>query len=201
MATEILCIIDKSGSMGPALDDHIGGFNTFLRQQKKLEGGDETAFSLMLFNQDYENIYTGPLADAPELDESNYVPSGMTALFDAVAAGLCLISARVATEYAQGTDVQVIIAILTDGQENMSREIKLPDLTKMIKAAESSNWTFHFLSSDMDSWDDAEAMGLSKSFTSTHGQSVRQTYAKLGTVISINRNQNRNRKPPMGTET
>ena len=106
------------------------------------------AFSLPLFNEDVKTLYSGPLADAPPLTPKNYVPDGCTALLDAVAAGMRLVSGRVATEYPVGTPVRVVVAILTDGCENSSTVVRMKDVARMIASAKQSDWTFHFLSSD-----------------------------------------------------
>ena len=81
--TEIVCVIDKSGSMGSVTRDSINGFNEFLKQQQELPG--EAKFTLILFDTNYNIICNGiNIKDAEPLTNKTYVPSGFTALLDAV---------------------------------------------------------------------------------------------------------------------
>jgi hypothetical protein len=81
--TEIICVIDKSGSMNSIKSDAIGGFNQFLSEQKKLK--DNTKITVNLFDSNYKPLYKSiDIENAQELNESNYMPSSMTALYDAI---------------------------------------------------------------------------------------------------------------------
>ena len=83
LVTEIVCIIDKSGSMHSIKNDAIGGFNTFIEEQRKLEG--KVNVSLVLFNTEYSPVYYNkPLNDVEALNESTFKPVGGTALLDAI---------------------------------------------------------------------------------------------------------------------
>ena len=80
---EIVCILDKSGSMSSVKDDAIGGFNTFLEEQKKLPG--KANMSLVLFNHEYEESFSGrDIQKVSSLKKEDYIPFGTTALLDAV---------------------------------------------------------------------------------------------------------------------
>src|SRR4030067_2544599 len=77
--TEIVCILDKSGSMASVKNDAIGGFNTFIKDQKSVAG--EATLSLIMFAAGYSIIYEGKnIKDAPDLDDKTFIPGGSTAL-------------------------------------------------------------------------------------------------------------------------
>src|SRR5574343_1127027 len=82
-ATDILCIVDRSGSMSAIKSDAIGGFNSFLERQKQ-EPGD-ARMTLVQFDNEYEEVFVDKnIADVPPFTTSTYLPRGTTALFDAV---------------------------------------------------------------------------------------------------------------------
>ena len=81
--SEIVCIVDRSGSMHSIVDDAIGGFNAFLQEQQAAPG--EATLTLALFNHGYQLVHDNvPIQDVAALDTDTYRPSGMTALLDAV---------------------------------------------------------------------------------------------------------------------
>ena len=81
--TEIVCIIDRSGSMAQVQDEAISGFNSFLEDQTAVPG--EAALTLVRFDTEYEVVHNGtPIGQVPMLDESSFQPRGMTALHDAI---------------------------------------------------------------------------------------------------------------------
>jgi uncharacterized protein YegL len=81
--SEIICVIDSSGSMKLIKNDAIGGFNSFLNEQKKLPG--EATLTLIQFNTDYEVIHENkPLSDVSPINDKDYIPRGSTALLDAI---------------------------------------------------------------------------------------------------------------------
>ena len=79
MKTEIIAITDRSGSMASIMNDVIGGYNTFLKEQKEQPG--EARMTYTQFDSEYEVVYSGkPLSDAPPLTHATFVPRGSTAL-------------------------------------------------------------------------------------------------------------------------
>ena len=81
--SEIVCVVDRSGSMGAIVNDAIGGFNTFLKEQKKVKG--EATLTYAQFDTEYEIIHENkPLKKVPDLTDKTYQPRGATALLDAV---------------------------------------------------------------------------------------------------------------------
>jgi len=172
-ATEIVVVLDKSGSMASTKDDVIGGFNRFLDEQKKLPG--ECTLTMVLFDQSYEFKLACPVRDLQPLDNKTYVPGGMTALLDAVGRAVNETGRRLAAlEEAQRPD-KVIVVVITDGQENSSREHSLQVVREMLEHQQSKyNWKFIFLGADIDSFADAAKMGISQDFA------VNFTKSKMG---------------------
>lgn len=123
--TEIVAIVDRSGSMASVLDEAISGFNAFLSQQ---QAAGPAWFTLVLFNDRCQTICSGiNIRYAAPLDQRTYVPSGNTALYDAVGRGINDVLVRI-TDYKS----KVIFAILTDGHENSSLHYTKHEIRSMI---------------------------------------------------------------------
>ncbi len=156
----VACVIDRSGSMSSVRSDAIGGFNTFLEEQKK--GPGEAVVTLVLFDHEYLVVHdTVSVASVLPLDESTYVPRGNTALLDAVGRTIDDLGARFAAMPEDERPGGVIIAILTDGLENASREYTHARIADMIAHQRTVyNWSFVFLAADQDAIDTAEKMNM-----------------------------------------
>ena len=157
---EIIVVLDRSGSMSTCVHDTIGGFNTFINEQKKAPG--EAKLTLVQFDDRYEIVYNGKdIKDIPALTTETYVPRGMTSLFDAVMKTSIDVGDRLAKTPESERPSLVIFVILTDGHENSSREFKLAQVKDMIKhQTEKYNWQFLFLGAGQDSFQ-AEGIGMS----------------------------------------
>lgn len=119
--TSIGVIIDRSGSMSGLVADTIGGFNTFLADQKALPG--EADLTLVLFDNEYIVLHDGiKLADVPDLNTTTYVPRGGTALRDAIGRTVNVMKAKLESIPEADRPGKVIILIITDGEENGSKE-------------------------------------------------------------------------------
>ena len=155
--TEIIMIMDRSGSMAVLRNDAIGGFNTFLEDQKKQPGAAN--LTLVLFHQYYDVIYAGrPIQEVPPLTTETYVPGGSTALLDAMGKAINQTGARLAAMEEQNRPGKVIVVILTDGQENSSMEFNKTRIAEMVQHQEEKyGWKVIFLSSDLNAVRDARA--------------------------------------------
>lgn len=161
--TEIVCIIDRSGSMGSIRDDAIGSFNTFLKDQQSLSG--EALMTIVLFDDQYEIMHNGTrIGYVPLLTSKTYVPRGSTALFDAIGRTINEVKSRInKTEDQRKIPGNVIVAILTYGEENASMEFCLPQIESMIKRQiEQDQWNFVYLSADPKAFEDAGKMGIAR---------------------------------------
>jgi len=149
--TEILCVLDRSGSMEGIANEAIGSFNNFLKEQKNLKAGD-CKITVVLFDDQYEVLYDNvDLKKAKELDDKTYYTRGMTALYDAMGLTIKNARERIAEQYKKDSPT-VIMVVLTDGQENSSHEYTYEQLKEMLKNQEKEDWNFLFLSSDFASF-------------------------------------------------
>jgi uncharacterized protein YegL len=158
--TEIVAIIDRSGSMVDLVSETIGGYNSFLKEQKKAPG--KANITLVQFDDKYQIDYDGvDINDAKELDEKTYVPRGMTALLDAVGKTIITVGERLSKAKEEERPGQVIFLIITDGLENSSREFVAEKVSEMIKhQTDKYNWTFTFLGGGDAAFNQAKGMGV-----------------------------------------
>ena len=179
VSTEIVCILDRSGSMSPIADDTIGSFNTFLKQQQELPG--KATMSMVLFDTEYEVLYDGvDINCVKPLTSKKYAPTGMTALYDAIGTALSKLENRHKCDKSK-----VLITIITDGQENSSKEYKNKcDILKYVeKCKEKYGWEFLYLSASPSAFADGASIGIGKqhTFTFQHsGHGMGQMMASYG---------------------
>lgn len=160
--TEIVFILDRSGSMCNIVDDTIGGFNTFIEKQKTEPG--KANITTVLFDDKYEVLHDGvPLEDITPMTTKEYFPRGSTALVDAVGKAIKTVENRLNTAEADKRASKVICVVTTDGYENSSREYHSDDVRKLIKDKEAEGWQFIFYGANMDS----VCIGASLGFTTT----------------------------------
>jgi hypothetical protein len=150
--THIAIILDESRSMSTCKNDTIGGFNEFLNTQKKIKG--EANVTLVKFSDYYKVINDGvEINSVAILNESNYTPSNNTALLDAVGKTINHIGDRLASMKEKNKPEKVIMVIITDGEENSSREFSKTKVAEMIKhQREKYSWEFLFIGADIDAW-------------------------------------------------
>ena len=181
MNTEILAILDRSGSMFNIAEDAIGGYNTFLKDQQAIEG--EARITVVLFDDQYELLYAAtPLAEAQPLTAQTFVPRGGTALMDAIGRTLQVEGARIA---AEGWAEKVIVCITTDGGENQSKEFTAPMVRELVTAAEAKGWAFVFLAANQDAFATARFYGMSGAHAQTfaaNSAGVGEAYASISNV-------------------
>lgn len=164
--SELICIIDKSGSMQPIANDSIGGFNSFLESQKELPG--TASVTLALFDQNYQLVHDNvDIKTVRKLDNKSYVPGGSTALLDAIGKTMNSVGARIASSPESEHPENVIVCILTDGEENSSLEFTNSKIKEMIEHQQDVyKWKFIFLGANQDAFATAHTMGISSQFTS-----------------------------------
>lgn len=141
----LIFILDRSGSMSSIKTEAIGGFNAFVEGQKKVPG--EAQLSLVIFDNVIETVHNQvQLQNVPVLTEEIYIPRGMTALYDAIGVTITqLLSGK------QDSNTKTILAILTDGEENASKEFSGKAVADLIKSAETEhNWEVLFLGANID---------------------------------------------------
>ena len=158
--TELVFILDESGSMSGLTSDTIGGFNSLIAKQKKEEG--EGLVSTVFFSNNSKVIHDRlKLKAVPKLTDRDYVPSGCTALLDAVGDAVHHIANI--HKYAREEDVpeKTLFVITTDGMENASRKYSHKDVKKLIeRVQEEKGWEFVFLGANIDAAETADSIGI-----------------------------------------
>ena len=176
--TEIVFILDRSGSMAGLEDDTIGGFNAFVEKQKKTEG--EALLSAVLFSDDSEVIYDRvDIRKIEPMTEAQYRVGGCTALLDAIGGAVHHI--KNVHKYAREEDrpAKTVFVITTDGMENASRAYSYDEVQRMVKhEQEKYGWEFLFLGANMD------AISAARSFGIRADRAVRYRRDSAGTALN-----------------
>lgn len=175
--THITVILDRTGSMEGIRDDTIGGFNTFLKQQKQ-EPGRATVTLVQFDTQDpYEVIHKfKPLEDIPDLTRETFVPRAATPLLDAMGRGINDLEDTLADLPRGKRPTGIVMVIVTDGQENSSHEFSKDQIARMVKEKqEKAGWQFVFLSADLEAVSDAIAIGVHQGSAMAFDKTARGT--------------------------
>lgn len=159
--TSINVVIDKSGSMSHLTADTIGGFNTFLADQKADSG--TAALTLCLFNDNCDMVHVfKDLNEVEPLNEKTYRTSGYTALLDALGTVINDTGKKLSDMPEEERPSKVIVLVITDGQENCSREYSKEKIKEMIAHQEEKyNWSFVFMGANIDAVTEGAAIGIS----------------------------------------
>lgn len=154
--TEFALILDRSGSMGGLESDTIGGFNSLIKKQWETEG--TCRVTTVLFDDRYEVLHDRiDVHDVPPMTQNDYYVRGCTALYDAVGKTIHRIERGLADGDASA---KVIVAIITDGLENASREYRTRQVKSMIEAKKAAGWEFLFLGANIDAVTSAADIGI-----------------------------------------
>ena len=137
--TELVFILDKSGSMGGLEEDTIGGFNAMLKKQQKAEG--EAFVTTVLFDDGYELLHDRiPIKGISPITEKDYEVGGMTALLDAIGFSIQkMVNIQKRTSEDERAE-KVLFVITTDGMENASTEYTTDKIKAMIQASKTEIW-------------------------------------------------------------
>lgn len=164
--TEIVVVLDRSGSMASIADATVEGFNTFLSEQQNAEG--EAFITLVQFDDRYEMNYKSiPVKDAqPLINRETFVPRGSTALYDAIGKTLNELN----------TDRDVVFVIITDGYENASREFRGDAIKKMIETVEKDKgWKFIYMGANQDAVKTGSMFGMKAANSVTYAADSEHT--------------------------
>lgn len=182
--TLINVILDKSGSMFKIAEDTVGMFNNFLEEQKK--GLDYAELSLIQFDSFYEKIYIGkPIKKCPPLIlGETYKTGSMTALYDAIGKTIDETNKYINSLSRRKIPKKVLFVIITDGEENNSKEFKKDIIKRMIdNQKEIYNWDFIFLGVDIDAYNEGSKFGMSNNKCMNFDKSA-QGFSGVGDTIS-----------------
>lgn len=179
--TEIICVLDRSGSISSIQAAAIEGFNDFLKEQQEEEG--DAFISVHIFDNEFETLQERVnVKDAQQLTEANYVPRGMTALYDAVCKTINEVNGAHALLSEEEKPGKVLFIILTDGLENASREYTSENLKQLVQKQTDKGWVFVYLAANQDAMETARSMNISTSnavnFSASAGSS-KAAYSSL----------------------
>jgi len=181
--TEIVFILDRSGSMQGLENDTIGGFNGFVKKQAET---GQTSLTTVLFDDRYEILHNGIEARNVTLTNREYFTRGSTALLDAVGKTINDVGKRLNETAEVARPGNVIFVITTDGLENASRKFSYDEVKKMIThQTEKYGWEFIFMGANIDVAEEGDKLGIkadrSFSFAST-SKGVRMLYSRVDSL-------------------
>lgn len=185
-AAEIVCLLDRSGSMTSRVEATIDGFNEFIKRQRDLGPGRLT---LILFDDRYDIVYEDKaLSTVLDLTRKVYFTRGSTALMDAIGKTI----ARVKERHLNDRPEQTLFMIITDGKENDSEEYIEEGMVKGMvnECIDDLEWEFFFLGVEMDAFAEAGEYGISRGQTvSVAGdhQGTQNAYAAVNQAMSMSR--------------
>lgn len=184
--TEVVFVMDRSGSMSSIQSDAIGGFNSVIKSQREDEG--TSSISLVLFDDQYEVVYENvDINEVKELDNKTFVPRGMTALLDAIGKTINSVGDRLSKTEEDNRPEKVMLCIITDGQENQSREFTNEKIKEMIEHQRTKyNWEFSFLAANQDAFKTGGNLGISSAYTASFAANsvgTRTAYATMDSMV------------------
>ena len=183
--TELVFILDRSGSMSGLEDDTIGGFNGMLKKQKA--ENEDINVTTVLFDDKIDIIHDRfPIGIVEPLTGKDYFVRGCTALLDAV--GMAVRKVENVQEHLPEDHKaeKIIFVITTDGHENSSKEYSYGQIKKMIEAKKELGWEFLFLGANIDAVGEAEKMGISRNRAVTYENDcagVALNYEVVGSAV------------------
>lgn len=185
--TELIFILDRSGSMCGLESDTIGGFNSMLEKQKKEEG--EAIITTVLFDDKYELLHDRiNLKDVAPITDKDYFVRGTTALLDAIGRTINKIVNEQKNKSEQERAEYVLFVIITDGMENASQEYSLNKVREMIEYQKTNyGWEFIFLGANIDAIATAERFGISKDRAVNYnadGEGILLNYKVISKTVS-----------------
>ena len=168
--TEIIFVIDKSGSMSRLTNDTIEGFNGFIESQKD---DTKTILTTILFDTSWNILHDGmDVYEVEPMTTKDYIAGGGTAMLDAIGETINMVQDR----HDEEKPDNVLFVITTDGEENASKKFTKSQIEKMIKHQTNGHgWNFMFLGANMDAVKEASSIGISNDCA------INYNYTSVGT--------------------
>lgn len=185
--TEVVVLLDRSGSMDPLRQATIDGINELIAEQRKMPG--RVRFSLVLFDDRYEPVYEGePLENVPKMTRENYIPRGTTALLDAWGRAMIETEARISGQPEAEQPDLVLFVVVTDGLENASQEYTDHQVFNAVSRHRNHDgWRFIYLGANQDAIREGSRYGVSQDAAMTFepcAAGARTMLATLSNTIS-----------------
>lgn len=174
----ISVLLDRSGSMSSIASDIVGGFNSFLDEQRKQPGDARLTVAQFDTVDPFEVVLNGKdLSGVPDMPAGAFVPRGGTPLLDAVARLITRIDGEIAGRADRGLPIEdQLVMIITDGCENASIEQTRASISAMIDERRGRAWTFAFLGANQDAFGEANSIGMA------HGSATNWDASRRGTA-------------------
>lgn len=182
--TELVFILDRSGSMNGLEADTIGGFNSFISEQKKEDG--EAYVTTVLFDNEIQTLHDRlKLNEVPKMTDKEYTARGTTALLDAVGETVKHISNI--HRYARKEDIpsKTLFVITTDGMENASTHYSYQNVKELIEDQKKAGWEFIFLGANIDAAETAVNLGIGREFAADYVCDALGTALNFKTVSQV----------------
>ena len=177
--TEILVIADRSGSMHNIVDDAVGGFNSFLADQREIPG--KAFLTLVIFDDRIEVVCEStPILEMKDITVDTIKPRGQTALLDAIGQSVYSLKNRV-------HEGKVIVVVITDGGENASYQYGHDQVKELVTECQAKKWEFLFLGANIDSFAVGASMGIPKGSTvdyDANARGITSAYSNVSDTVS-----------------
>lgn len=190
--TEMIFVMDMSTSMHSLKGDTIGGFNSMIEDQKKVDAkiGTKTKITTILFDTNVMTLHDGiDIQDIKEMTEDDYHPQGWTSLYDGIGSAIDKVGERLALTDEDKRADKIAFFVITDGEENHSRKYNQIRIKEMIEHQEKKySWIFNFMGANQDSVLIASNLGFSaKSIANVDvsGAGSRAVYKTSSTRMSM----------------
>ena len=182
-STYIAVVLDRSGSMGSVKQATIDGFNEFVNQQKLVPG--ETRLMLTQFDDVYEVVFDRPIGEVQPLDDKSYEPRGLTALHDAIGKTVNDVGKSLSAIPESERPARVLVAIITDGGENASKEFDQKQVADMVKhQQEGYAWAFVFIGANQDAVLTAKTFNIPAAAALSYSGKVGSTRGVIGQSLA-----------------
>ena len=186
--TEMVFILDRSGSMQHLTSDTIGGFNSMIENQKNEDG--EAYITTVLFDDQYELLHDHiNILEVQPITNKEYYARGCTALLDAIGKTINSVGSRLSATPEEERPEKVVFIITTDGYENASAEFTKQAVKDMIEHQQDKySWTFIFLGANMDAVGEAASLGIAANYSHTYAAnsvSTASVYTAIDATMSF----------------
>ncbi len=178
--TELVFIMDKSGSMAGKEEDSVGGFNATIEEQK--EKGNEVYVTAVLFSDNHEIVIDRmDIREVKKMERKDFRVGGCTALVDTIGNTIEHIG-KVQHYDRSGKIDNTVFIIITDGLENASHRYSSDEVKKMIRAKEETGWKFLFLGANIDAVETAKSFGIREDYAVNYHNDRKGIRAVYGAV-------------------
>lgn len=165
-------VVDQSGSMHGLTKETIDGFNEFLQEQQK----NDVEMVVTIFDSTVDVRPAQHVKDVPPLTDKTYVPQNMTALFDAIGLTVAAMNSHPGKK---------VVCIITDGQENQSKEYTRPQIRDLIVDRQGNGWDFVFMGAGLDAIAQAGDIGIPNAHVASYAASAVGTHAVYQTTSNV----------------